>query len=220
MGETGNGEKIQTGCVQCPLVLPPSCALARPSHVRPSKACNGNDGRPCACALHRVDHRIYEGEKDAPVAPKRRTSSFYPERSCGRRVLTPLWYRLPLCVSAAATVGRSVGGGRNDWWTLRRVRRRGDPARQSCGGRRTERYGPRRRRSRYFAFSLCLSVYRRRYPSYAPSRNYRFISVSPVVAESPRSLALRSENGLPNGLPNGPRSRIGAHSLDIGREIV
>lgn len=80
-------------------------------------------------------------------------------RSCGRRVLTPLGCRRspPLCVSAAAT---GLGGGRNDWWwTLRRVRCRGDLARQSCGGRRTERYGRRCRRETVSAPILYLCLF-------------------------------------------------------------
>lgn len=135
------GEKIQTGCVQRPLALPSSPHVARP-YV--GLACNGN---ACVCVRARkTPSRVRNAGRPRPTP-----------RSCGRRVLTPLGCRSPpLCVSAAAT---GLGGGRNDWWTLRRVRRRGDLARQSCGGRRTERYGRRCRRetiSAQISTSVCL----------------------------------------------------------------
>ena len=47
----------------------------------------------------------------------------------------------PLAAAMCECCRHRFGGDRNDWWTLRRVRCRGDLARQSCGGRRTERYG-------------------------------------------------------------------------------
>lgn len=46
----------------------------------------------------------------------------------------------PLAAAMCECCRHRFGGDRNDWWTLRRVRCRGDLARQSCGGRRTERY--------------------------------------------------------------------------------
>jgi len=66
------GEKIQTGCVQCPFVL---LFVRRTLHVYTSIVCNSNDARACACVTSRG---AYTRKKDAPHT-KRRTSSSYSE---------------------------------------------------------------------------------------------------------------------------------------------
>jgi len=90
-----NGEKIQTGCVQCPLVLLSSLHARRRTSVIVccmSIACNGNSSaRACACITRPRGARIRA--RKTPLRIRNAVSAGHPRptpRSCGRRVLTPL----------------------------------------------------------------------------------------------------------------------------------